>query len=322
MKLVFKNFDINYQNISFAKIKKNIIIEGSFTRIIYSDTFVTINGIYILTPLLFLNCNSYEIAEPFYWPSYNKELNRFEGGAAEVKDEFLETNCKKIKTYPEISITEDRNIEFVNASPSFCEEKSRGDLTDFTEAQSKSKMNLSEQSVEKYEFFEKKCREMYFYPYIPDNLFITKKILEIETNILNYYKDFYEIKKKAVLNLFNLLNIKEFPGTKCRGIPIKRSLRRQNKSLCKGASETKDEIIGKNCKENLPSHATANWYSPERSVGESFNIKKYEKTNVILKISGIWETSSEVGLTYKFIFRDEAETYSDVYKTKVHEDFF
>jgi hypothetical protein len=42
-----KQFDIN--SVFFLDTKKNIIINGYFTKIIYSNSFITLNGIYIKT---------------------------------------------------------------------------------------------------------------------------------------------------------------------------------------------------------------------------------------------------------------------------------
>lgn len=48
MNFIFQSInDINDQNISFLETRKNSIIEGSFTKIVYNDECITINGIFI-----------------------------------------------------------------------------------------------------------------------------------------------------------------------------------------------------------------------------------------------------------------------------------
>jgi hypothetical protein len=51
MNFVLNNYQVDEKNISFLETKKNNIIDGNFTKIIYKDTFVTVNGIYLLFPI-------------------------------------------------------------------------------------------------------------------------------------------------------------------------------------------------------------------------------------------------------------------------------
>ena len=53
MTLVLNNGNINIENIHFLDSKKNIIIDGNFTKILYSDDDVSINGIYMVCPIIF-----------------------------------------------------------------------------------------------------------------------------------------------------------------------------------------------------------------------------------------------------------------------------
>ena len=55
MTLVLNSGNINIENIHFLEPKKNIIIDGNFTKILYADDDVSINGIYILCPIVFNN---------------------------------------------------------------------------------------------------------------------------------------------------------------------------------------------------------------------------------------------------------------------------
>lgn len=54
MNVIFKTPDhIEIENVTFLETKKNIIMDGNFTKIIYSDHCVTMNGIFLNIPLYF-----------------------------------------------------------------------------------------------------------------------------------------------------------------------------------------------------------------------------------------------------------------------------
>lgn len=53
MNIVLLTNKIEPDNIHFLDVKKNIIIDGSFTKIIYCDPFFTMNGVYLYFPIVF-----------------------------------------------------------------------------------------------------------------------------------------------------------------------------------------------------------------------------------------------------------------------------
>jgi len=57
MNLIFELSQINLNNIIFSDSKKNAIIDGSFTKIIYSDEYVSTNGLYINFPIQLVETN-------------------------------------------------------------------------------------------------------------------------------------------------------------------------------------------------------------------------------------------------------------------------
>lgn len=63
MNLLFDISQINIHNIIFSDSKKNIIMDGNFTKIIYSDTIISTNGLYIKFPIKIssvdINSNKY-----------------------------------------------------------------------------------------------------------------------------------------------------------------------------------------------------------------------------------------------------------------------
>jgi hypothetical protein len=157
MNLVCNIESFQLMNICFLDTKKNIVMDGNFTKIIYTDTSLTLNGIYI-------NC-------------------------------YLDINEQKY--FIQFSIYNMNNINIIQ--------------------------NLS----------------------------------RIEREILDYYKEYFNIKKQNIFLLHEQL--------KQGNVKIYR----------------------------------------ERSTGHSSNgyvFVETTKPNIIMKISGIWENTYSIGLTYKFIY--------------------
>ena len=320
MKLILKELDLNYENVSFSKIKKNFIIEGSFTKIIYSDTFVSINGIYMEIPLIFINFPSYLTFSPKR--SVNKNLkNLFERSieedqfAVSKEGNFASTSFPQNSFLPTLISKESLNF----SKNKFCGNDVEAKLRKSSKLCSEKSLNVSSKNV-KY---------LYFFPYTPYNLFIIKKIAEIEEKIINYYKNFYKINKNTVFNLFHLLNFgkikvykEEYYTSSCFNENANFSTLHFPSQATKNQSSSKlisDESIhfstlhseklifgsgnasGKNkfCENEVETKLRD---SSEISLEEDpFSVACEGKSIIILKISGIWETKTEIGLTYKFI---------------------
>jgi len=67
MNLAYKLDQIDLQNIYFLDSKKNIIMDGQFTKIAYSDAFLTTSGISIVIPFV----------SPSLDKTYNKSILKF-----------------------------------------------------------------------------------------------------------------------------------------------------------------------------------------------------------------------------------------------------
>ncbi len=50
MNIILELYNFNRENIQYLDTKKNIIMNGNFTKIIYSDNNFTLNGIYLNCP--------------------------------------------------------------------------------------------------------------------------------------------------------------------------------------------------------------------------------------------------------------------------------
>jgi hypothetical protein len=153
MNFIFDICDFNIENIHLFEKKKNIVIDGIFTKIVYSDELLTMNGIYLKFPL------------------------------------DLQTNTNT-NTYTH--------------------------------------------------------RNIHFYPYSSVNLSYIKQFSQIEEMIINYYKFFYNIRKKNNMVLTSQLYSGFF-------------------KLYRDSNEIKPN------------------------------------TRYVLKISGIWENKTDIGITYKIM---------------------
>lgn len=77
MNIVFDISKIELSNIMFLDTKKNMIMDGSFTKVLYSDVYMSTNGIYVNIPFEFSGTNNIrnKIALHFTMMNYvNAEL--------------------------------------------------------------------------------------------------------------------------------------------------------------------------------------------------------------------------------------------------------
>jgi hypothetical protein len=169
-----------------------MIIEGNFTKIIYSDSVVSLNGIYLYCPL--------EPLVPAHMVSHRETV-----------------------------VPEDDQVDTIILTKK----------TPFTF----SLMN-------------------------PHNIYLIKELNRIEHEIIEYYKEYFQINKINVYSLRNQLksgNIK---------------------------------VIHK-----VPTLRQDDTVPPEQRVSNHQEIMERAESNInslIIKISGIWETETNVGITFKF----------------------
>jgi hypothetical protein len=95
MNLVINIDDFNLQYISFLDLKKNNIIEGNFSKIIYSDSNVSCNGIFLHFKMILHN--NYLHNEPAY-KMYFVDFNSLN---INISKQLLEIEDKIIKCYKE-----------------------------------------------------------------------------------------------------------------------------------------------------------------------------------------------------------------------------
>ena len=227
MNFVLDNYHVDEKNISFLETKKNNIIDGNFTKIIYKDTFVTVNGIYLLFPVTVTGVD-----------------------------------------------------------------KSNG------------KTNV------------------FFNPKIASNTSIINHISDIEGKIINCYKQEYNVSyKRNMSTLFNLLYngkvklYKEINYNPSRvNLVTYQGFARENNASELRSSELAVELHKERWSPDqthqvakLPSevgvesgvHRTPTLEC--EALREKLRFSDQNPTKIVLKISGIWETANEIGITYKFL---------------------
>jgi len=211
-------YDIGFfqiKNIFLSDTKKNIIMDGKFTKIIYSDELITTHGIFLKIPF-------YPVGKPE--PPPITILSKSSGQKSTMPQQCTST------VRPQ------------------AEEKS-GESIDADNSHNKNKDNMNDVSNAKYkQIYKLQSHDILNSKNIAD-------IIRIEIQILEFYKQLFQCKKKIVFML-------------------KEQLQEGNIKLYK---------------EHFYNYI-------------NFSYKQAPKIpNVILKISGIWETDDNIGLTYKFI---------------------
>ena len=57
MNIIFDYKELNIENVFFLETKKNMLMDGNFTKLIYSNELVSINGIYLNFPIQIQSTN-------------------------------------------------------------------------------------------------------------------------------------------------------------------------------------------------------------------------------------------------------------------------
>lgn len=229
--IVYELSQFYVQNIFILENKKNIIMDGKFTKIIYSDNFFVCHGIFLLVDL-FLD----GIIDNNIKPLKNSNIP-FEFVDGQISPIFCNNSLKK---HP---ITNLQQYKHENCEKQYTRILTRDRDKDFRDFDNNCKGHFNNGGSK---FFVK------LQPKIEFNEKTVNRLINIEHSILEFYKNIYHCTKRSMPILKNqLLN-----------------------GLIK--IHQKNEII----------------YSMNFSLPKRF----------VLKISGIWEDSDSIGLTYRFIY--------------------
>ncbi len=254
MNIVLDINSIEIKNVSFLDSKKNIIINGKFTRLMYSNPFLTMNGIYINIPINLQYTNA-----------INNDTNIFNVSRTYNLVDDLSNELQSLK-----------NIVFFNANNH-------------------------------------------------NNMIIIKQICELEYKLLSNYKlEFlsshgdnnktFSMILNRQLSIGKIKLYRELNPNQSYGLP-------EEKYKVSNISNVTLEKNEETTRFNLgppPGFQNINYLGTFQSLQKNIleekkminfnsqisnkNIQNSkEKSYIVLKISGIWETKDEIGLTYKFL---------------------
>jgi hypothetical protein len=70
MNIIFDIEDIEHHNFHFLEKKKNVVLDGYFTKIIYSNEYLTMNGIFFKFPVQIQSINEFPNKNIIHYYSY------------------------------------------------------------------------------------------------------------------------------------------------------------------------------------------------------------------------------------------------------------
>jgi hypothetical protein len=120
------------KNLFFSDPKKNIIMDGKFTKTLYSNELITINGIYLKTPLKINNVN--RILNKYYIKFYPDFLSNIHiiNSLIKIEKEIIDYycvifNCKKKPVFilkeqmlsGSLKIYRDNNVVYYDNEPNY-----------------------------------------------------------------------------------------------------------------------------------------------------------------------------------------------------------
>jgi hypothetical protein len=98
--LEVRQFSIN--NLFYLETKQNIIMDGNFTKVMYSNEFFTMNGIYLVFPITISSLDTLNDKRVVRFSPNNKEnalvINEFSKLESILLDHYRETKASSMKT--------------------------------------------------------------------------------------------------------------------------------------------------------------------------------------------------------------------------------
>ena len=291
--IVYKIDEIFIQNIFLLENKRNIIMDGKFTKIIYSDNLFTTNGIFINVPFMlesFTPLKNSIRTGALHLPHSHGCVRVFDAAPSSrlLSPELRSSTkaltdssfCLQNSVTPPRVVTIRTKDDFSSKLPGKLpvsegsETPSIGEPSDFVSKRHANRATPIKSSAilardilipEQTLYWEDKNRSAEFV----SNNEIIRELIRIEYCILEFYKRIFKCNKKITTILKNQLHngcIKTYisEGQDMRSI---------------GSTTTQSKVVSKS----------------------NFPINFPIKYNFVLKISGIWEDYSNIGITYKFM---------------------
>jgi len=271
--------EINTQNIYFADKKKNIIVDGDFIKILYSTEAFEMNGLFIFVELFTARsksdseCGDEEIRNRYIRREYSADSLLIHGGS------------KMERIF--------RPVSFADLSSASDDFSYMGGSDDSTERRNISDQNWIQITNNRNSNTAPHKRIILFNPVSLENIALINRLCEIEQSIIERYIKTYCPFKTASYILKN--------------------------QLMNGTIKYHSENVHIRNRETRPQPQSAPFYPlniqkcmfPAKQImsvsGESAGFDSFIKNGrpkierFILKISGVWETATNVGITMKFI---------------------
>jgi hypothetical protein len=250
-------FQINH--IFFLDTKKNMVIDGKFTKIVYSDSVVSLNGLYI------------------YCPLESDQTRPATLSPTELVVKRLSAPSQNVPIKPPTNYVG----SIVPIPPT---------------------LGSTSIVTKKIPFI--------FSLLNPTNIYLIKELNRIEHEIIEHYKEFFQIHKTNVYSLRNQLksgNIKvvhkipylfgDYESINVStDIGVDNGIGRRASVPCSLLGTAEGGVKFR------PSVAdpTTNSEGDRRSPGEFGQRSSESVRPIVVKISGIWETNINIGITFKF----------------------
>ncbi len=90
MNIVLDKYSFNKNNLFFTETRKNIILDGNFTKIIYSDFSFTMNSVYIIYPIF-----RYYVDKNILYFQLNEINTENVDWFSSIEQYILDTYCKE-----------------------------------------------------------------------------------------------------------------------------------------------------------------------------------------------------------------------------------
>ncbi len=296
---------IDLKNIYFLDSKKNIIVNGKFTRLMYTDSCFSMNGLYVNFPIFTPYTNQYSFVDNLSaLNSDSKNLISFN-----INNPH-NINIVKCISELEYRLLEYYRQEFASIDKDIIHKK----ITN----------NLSNQLyVGNIKLYKEKKTNIYYGNCINNYSRICPKP---ETNMNSVYASSRMENNNSKINVnYGMIQNSVYPNcnmennnTTINNLEKEVDFifpKKQHKIIYPppGFSNITYSLSDSNLHAISNSYSNMNIFSPREKVG--FSHMSYTITDginstfsheqkrivIVLKISGIWETKDEIGLTYKFL---------------------
>ena len=266
MNFVLDNYHVDEKNISFLETKKNNIIDGNFTKIIYKDTFVTVNGIYLLFPVTVTGVDkSNGKTNVFFNPKIASNTSII-NHISDIEGKII--NCYK----------QEYNVSY--------------------------KRNMSTLFNLLYNGKVKLYKEINYNPSRVN--IVTNHGFTRETNVYVGQRSYTSLGVKRTESrpdtlsgcLDDSIGGPEMPSILLRSSPSGDADKRFLDSFPRIDFDSAQPKVVQGWDRMSPTDSKTDECG---AVREKLRFSDQNSTKIVLKISGIWETANEIGITYKFL---------------------